>query len=254
MRVLIVDDEDSLLLSLVANLELEGFEVVAAPDGARALELVQKERFDLLLTDVRMPGMNGVDLFRQIRRLCPEMPVILMTAYAVEALIDEAIQEGVFTVLPKPFDIEHVIAALSRAVSHPMVLVVDRVGDAESTAQALKARGILCGIAGDERESLAALEGRNVDVVLLNVGMEGGTTAPELVRRLLTLDASIAVIAISSHLLPEVFRRVAALGAFACLLKPVQGAELVRVIAKARARPVAPPPTRAHSHLASFEG
>ena len=95
MRVLIVDDERSLLLTLVANLELEGFEVVAASDGARALELVREQRFDLLLTDVRMPGMNGVDLFRQIRRVCPQMPVILMTAYAVETLIDEAIQEEI---------------------------------------------------------------------------------------------------------------------------------------------------------------
>ncbi len=253
MRVLIVDDERSLLLTLVANLELEGFEVVAASDGARALELVREQRFDLLLTDVRMPGMNGVDLFRQIRRVCPQMPVILMTAYAVETLIDEAIQEGVFTVLPKPFDIEHVIAALCRAIGHPMVLVVDQAAEAEVTAEALQARGIQCGIAADERETLAALERRNVDVVLLNVGMEGGGKGPELVRRLLALDASIAVIAISGDLLPDVFRRVAALGVYACLLKPLADAQLVRVIVKARARCVRPIPGRGHPPLPNLE-
>ncbi len=253
MRVLIVDDERSLLITLVANLELEGFDVVAAADAAHALELVREETFDLLLTDVRMPGMNGVDLFRQIRLMCPEMPVILMTAYAVEALIDEAIQEGVFTVLPKPFDIEHVIAALGRAIKRPMVLVVDRVEEAAPTAEALRASGIASGVAADERQTLEALERRKIDVVVVNVGSDGARDGADLVQRLLALDASIAVIAISSRLLPHVFRKLAALGVFACLLKPLERAHLVRTIAKARARCGRAPPGRGQPPPPSLE-
>src|SRR4051812_20372347 len=120
MRILIVDDEGSLLLTLVANLELEGFDVVGAQDPAVALRLVAEQHFDLVLTDIRMPGMTGIALFRAIRSIGADMPVILMTAFAAESLIDEAVQEGVFAVLPKPFDIEHVIFALSRALSRPM--------------------------------------------------------------------------------------------------------------------------------------
>src|SRR5271166_5091781 len=100
MRILLVDDEQSLLMTLAANLELDGLDVTTAESGQRALELFESEPFDLVLSDIRMPGMNGVDLFRRIRAQRPECPVVLMTAFALEGLVQEAIAEGVFTVLP----------------------------------------------------------------------------------------------------------------------------------------------------------
>src|SRR5262245_3608826 len=98
MRILIVDDEGSLLLTLLANLELEGFDVVGAHDAGAALQLLHEQSFDLVLTDIRMPGMSGLELYRAIRSLRPDMPVIMMTAFAAETLIEQAIQEGVFAV------------------------------------------------------------------------------------------------------------------------------------------------------------
>src|SRR5512140_1747134 len=105
VRVLIVDDESSLLMTLAANLELEGFDVVEASTPQRALELVRSQHFDLVLSDIRMPGMSGVDLFHAIRATHPQMPVILMTAFALEAMVRDAIEHGVYTVLAKPFEI-----------------------------------------------------------------------------------------------------------------------------------------------------
>jgi DNA-binding NtrC family response regulator len=243
MRILIVDDEDSLLLTLVANLELEGFEVIGAGDPMGALELVRREAFDLVLTDIRMPGMNGVELFRTIRSLRPEMPVILMTGFAVEGLVDEAILEGAFAVLPKPFDIEQVIAVLSRAVSRPVVLVVNNREGAEPAAAALRAMGLACRTAADEEVTLSVVRDRQADVIVVDLGMLGSKT-PELVERMRAIDPSIAVITIASHLVPDLFQKVAALGVSACLLQPFTPTELVRIIARARARPLA----RAPSH------
>src|SRR5687768_8603866 len=100
MRVLLVDDEGSILLTLAANLELEGFEVECANSGAQALDLIERQHFDLVLSDVRMPGMNGVDLFRRIRSKNTDIPVLLMTGFAIETLLEDAINEGVFAVLP----------------------------------------------------------------------------------------------------------------------------------------------------------
>jgi DNA-binding NtrC family response regulator len=238
MRILIVDDEDSLLLTLVANLELEGFEVIGAEDAARALELLHQQVFDLVLTDIRMPGMNGVELFRTIRSLNPQMPVILMTGFAIEGVVDEAILEGAFAVLPKPFDIEHVIAVLSRAVSRPVVLLVNHAEGAEPPAAILSAMGIACRTAADEAGILAAVQNRLADVIVVDLGLLGSET-PQLVQRMRAVDPSIAVITIATQLVPDLFQSVAALGVEACLLQPVSPKELVRVIARARARPLA---------------
>jgi DNA-binding NtrC family response regulator len=238
MRILIVDDEGSLLVTLVANLELEGFDVVGVQDAATALQLIREQRFDLVLTDIRMPGMSGVDLFRAIKSLRAGMPVLLMTAFAAETLIDEAIQEGVFTVLPKPFDIEHVIFALSRAASHPMVLLVDEAAEATPTVEALRAVGLASCVTSGQEATVLAIQERRADVALVNVALVGG--GPALVERILGLDASIAVIAISGGSAPELFRRVAELGAFACLVKPLEPARVVQLVARARGRPRPP--------------
>jgi DNA-binding NtrC family response regulator len=247
MRILIVDDEDSLLLTLVANLELEGFEVVGAGNASCALELLRRETFDLVLTDIRMPGMNGVDLFRTIRSQNPDMPVILMTGFAVESLVDEAILEGAFAVLPKPFDVEHVIAVLSRAVSRPVVLLVNHSEGAEPAAAALRAMGIACRTAADEEGTLSAVRDRIADVIVVDLGMLGHGT-PRFVQRMLAVDPSVAVITIAARLVPDLFQKVAAVGVSACLLEPLAPSELVRFIARARARPLSRPASRLPSH------
>jgi DNA-binding NtrC family response regulator len=236
MRILIVDDEGSLLLTLVANLELEGFDVVGAADAGAALRLVREEHFDLVLTDIRMPGMSGLELFRSIRSIRPGMPVILMTAFAAENLIQQAVQEGVFAVLPKPFEIEHVIFALTRALSRPMVLLVDDANDARPLADALHAIGVPSRITSSHHASVQAVREGPADVVLIDV--EAIANGPALVENILELDASIAVIATSSSAAPELFRKVAELGAFACLLKPLAPERLVQLVARARARPL----------------
>jgi len=235
MRILIVDDEGSLLVTLIANLELEGFDVVGAQDARSALQLVSEQHFDLVLTDIRMPGMSGLDLFRAIRETRPQLPVILMTAFAAETLIAEAVQEGVFAVLPKPFDIEHVIFALSQALRRPMVLLVDDPEEVRPLAEALQAVGVASRITSSHQTSVVAVQESPADVVLVN--MEALADGPALVESILRLDASIAVIATSSSSAPELFRKVAELGAFACLLKPLKPERLVELVARARARP-----------------
>src|SRR5262245_20180328 len=143
VRILVVDDEHKLRMTIAANLELEGFEVVEAEHGEAALALVKTQHFDLVLSDVRMPGMNGVDLFRRVHELNPTLPVILMTAFALEGIVQEALREGAFTLLPKPFEIEHLVAALSSAMRGPVIVIVDDIKSvAESTAAALSSIGV----------------------------------------------------------------------------------------------------------------
>ena len=128
-RILVVDDDAGLRTSLAASLELEGYRVVEAGDGARAVELVREGPFDLILSDVRMPGMSGVDAFREIRKIRPDLPVLLMTAFALEEVLADVLAEGVYAVLRKPFAVEHVIGVIARVVAGPVVLVVEHVAE-----------------------------------------------------------------------------------------------------------------------------
>ncbi len=234
MKILVVDDEASMRVTLAANLELEGFDVVEAKSGTEALAILEKNTFDVLLSDVRMPGMNGVELFRKARERRPDLPVVLMTAFAVEGLIDEAIQEGVYTILPKPFDLERVVASLARAGRGPLVLVVDDLPEVVDTAvAALRACGIRASGAKTAAEAIRAIEGGKVDVCVVDMVMPD-MAGPDLIERICALDRSIACIAVSGQDVQEMFRRASAVGASACLTKPLDTGDLVRQIARAR--------------------
>src|SRR5689334_8117095 len=106
-RLLIVDDEESLRTSLLVNLEDEGYEVTEAESGQEASELAAKQPFDLIVTDMRMPGRNGLETFREIRKLRSDALIMLMTGFANESLVSEALSEGAYTVLYKPFAMKH---------------------------------------------------------------------------------------------------------------------------------------------------
>ncbi len=235
-RVLIVDDEVSLLLTLAANLELDGLEVSTADGGAQALELVKHQPFDVMLSDVRMPGMNGVELFREVRKLRPNLPVILMTAYSVESLLDEAIREGAFAVLPKPFDLDRLPILLTGAARAPAILVVDAApAEAEATADALRRVGLRALALSDEAGALRALAGDAIDVCVLELGVAGAGDPP-LIERLRALDPSLSFIIAAGHAAPELTPKVVAAGPVNWVLKPLLPETLVRAVANARGR------------------
>ena len=116
MRILVVEDEESLRITLAANLELEGYEVVEASNGKEAIELLDGGKFDLVLSDIRMPKATGVDVLLHVKEHHPGLPVVLMTAYAMEDQVRTAMSEGVFAVLKKPFDFSAAAAAIVRAL------------------------------------------------------------------------------------------------------------------------------------------
>jgi Response regulator containing CheY-like receiver, AAA-type ATPase, and DNA-binding domains len=108
--ILIVDDEPAVATTLADILETKGFKVYAAFSGAEALEIMGAHLIDILLTDVRMPDMNGVTLYRLARKKYPQVVTYLMTAYAADDLIQQGMKEGIKTVLTKPLDIDLLIA------------------------------------------------------------------------------------------------------------------------------------------------
>ncbi len=100
--ILVVDDDRQMVKTLTAVLQLKGWSTVSAFSGEEAIQTAKAQRFKAVLMDVRMPGINGVEAFREIRQAQPLTPVILMTAYAAHELLAQAEREGALMVLPKP--------------------------------------------------------------------------------------------------------------------------------------------------------
>ena len=114
-KILIVDDEPRILLLLQNLLKANGYEVVSARDGASALDIIQQGGIDITITDLRMSPMDGMSLFKEIRKVVPAMPVILLTAYATVETAVEAMKSGIFDYLTKPFKVDDMVACLKRA-------------------------------------------------------------------------------------------------------------------------------------------
>lgn len=115
-RVLVADDEAAVRELLMTSLSLADYGVETVADGRSALNRLQRERFDLLITDVRMPGLDGLALTREVRRLLPALPVIIVTGYSTESTAVEALNLGVAGYLRKPFRVTHVLGMVARAL------------------------------------------------------------------------------------------------------------------------------------------
>src|SRR5262245_48019951 len=115
-RVLVVDDEASIRDLLSKTLALAEYDVDMAPDGRTALERLRIIPYDLLITDLKMPGVDGLTVIREARRLKADLPVIIITGFSNEASAIEAVNLGVSGYLTKPFRVPRVLAAASKAL------------------------------------------------------------------------------------------------------------------------------------------
>ena len=114
-KILVVDDNEDLCEMLKDILEMEDFEVAIALDGPQALEQATEQDFDVVLMDIKMPKMDGVETFRKMKEIKPDTPVIMITAYAVEQLIREAMKLGAYAALKKPFNFDELLKTIDKA-------------------------------------------------------------------------------------------------------------------------------------------
>ena len=115
-RVLVVDDEESIRDLLTKTLALAEYDVETAADGSAALGLLRASEYDLLIADLSMPGMDGLTLIRQVRRVHAELPIIIITGFSSESSAIEAVNLGVASYLLKPFGVPDVLAAARKAL------------------------------------------------------------------------------------------------------------------------------------------
>ena len=114
-RILIVDDDPSQRSLLDSFLRGQGFETVLADSGERALELLPTGKFSMMISDVRMPGLTGLETLQRARKIFPTLPVLLVTAYADIRDAVEAMRDGALNYLAKPIDLDELLATVRQA-------------------------------------------------------------------------------------------------------------------------------------------
>ena len=115
-RIMCVDDEpDMLMLLKMIIQDNTEYEVETTNNPAECLELLKQSHFDLVITDLKMPGIDGMELFRELRALVPDLPVIIITAYGLEKAAEKAIMEGISDFITKPFKKERILFSIRKA-------------------------------------------------------------------------------------------------------------------------------------------
>ena len=169
-RIFIVDDERDFAESIAEVLEGHGYSVEVAFSGEEAVRKFREWDFDMTFMDVRMPGLNGVETFHEFRKIKPDAKVVMMTAYSVEQLLEEATDNGALGVLHKLFQMEDMFGAVEKRIPVGVVLVVDDdPASANSTRVFLEAHGYSVLVARSGEEAIQRAEIDNPDIILLDL-------------------------------------------------------------------------------------
>lgn len=111
-KILIVDDNKELCMNLSDILELKGCKAVIANDGYQAIEAVKDDNFNVVLLDIKMPGMNGVDVLKILRKIVPDLVIVMITAFADDISYKEDLKDMNLKIIEKPINIDKLLAII----------------------------------------------------------------------------------------------------------------------------------------------
>jgi CheY-like chemotaxis protein len=218
--------------TLADILSTAGHRPAEANSGTDALELARSQPFDCVLTDVRMPGMDGVELHRQLRQILPGLPVILMTAYASDEVIRKGLGEGVVGVFDKPLDISSLLGFFSALAKHRTVVIVDDDTDfCKTLADILQKRGFDVKQISDPHADVELMAGE-AQVILLDIKLNG-LSGVDVLKQIRQRYPDLPVLMVTAYRqdMAAAIQAALAINAFACLYKPLEIPALLQTLA-----------------------
>jgi DNA-binding NtrC family response regulator len=230
--ILVVDDEKDTCSNLQDILTDLGYKVDTAYDGPSALALVEKKPYDVALLDLRMPGMDGLELYRRIKMLRSGTVAIIVTAYAASDTAQEAHAAGAWRILPKPVDFPKLMGLVEEAIGQPLVMVVDDDRDlCDALWDLLRDRGFRVCVAHSLEQAEVRLRGRDHKVVLIDLKLPeaDGSEVFRLVRETTPTARTILITGFRSEL-EQIVERVVSEGADAVCYKPFDVGHLLTTV------------------------
>lgn len=233
--VLIVDDDAGLCKTMSLVLRRKGYAVTTAKDGPEALGMVRDRAFDIIFLDIKMPVMDGVETYRRIKKIRPETVVVMMTAYAVEDLVQDALREGAYSVMYKPLDMDKVVTLIDEATGTKggaLILVVDDDwGTCDLLRKVFTRKGYKVGAARTGEAAIAMAREKAYDIILIDMKLP---TINGLETYLAIKKVSPEAVAVMMTAYREETEALVeqALGnnAYACLYKPLDMEEMLQLI------------------------
>jgi DNA-binding NtrC family response regulator len=222
--IMIVDDNANLCRTMFLILSRKGYDVTIATDGSEAIENAKKKgHFDVVFMDIKMPLLDGVETYKRIKRLIPEAAVVMMTAYAVEDMIQEALQEGAYGIIYKPVDVEKAITVIEEARKAKVSVCILVVDDDSGTRITL--RSIL------ERRSYDVRTEKCCDISFIDMKLPtmNGLETHLAIREICPESATIITTGYRQEM-AELVQSALETNAYACLYKPLDMVEILGLV------------------------
>jgi DNA-binding NtrC family response regulator len=228
-NILVVDDEHGIRITLAGILEDEGYNVVVAEDGHKGIEAAEKTKFNIAFIDMKMPGINGIETFKRIKKVSPDTIIFLMTAFIAEELLTEAVKLEIQAILYKPLDIDLVLKVIKKDLTKTNILVVDDDFSIRETLKGvLKDKGYMVSAVEDGVTAIEMTRKIHYDIMFIDVVMPG-TDGFQTLDEIKEIDPETKVIVMTDHDVEYFVEKAISLGAFAHLSKPIDMVELLQL-------------------------
>ncbi len=233
--ILLVDDNKEFIDNIKDLLEDEDYDVFTAHSGEEACSLAEKKLFDLVLMDIKMPGMDGVECFLQMKKKDPDIKVVLFTAYALEELIQKARDNGVIEVFKKPLDLNLLIQTIKEAKKRTtdgcVLIADDDQALCENLYDVLTEHGYRVATVHDGQSAISKAKTHNFDVMLLDLKMPE-LNGLEVYGRIKSLCPSLITILMTGYAdeMKEFINQALQENVYTLLQKPIDMNQLLKLV------------------------
>jgi len=239
MKILVVDDDMRIVKTTCDVLKIKGYDITGVFSGEEGVEKVKSDPPDCVLMDIKMRGLNGVEAMLQMKQIVPGLPVVLVSAYAADRLMDEAKRGGVYAILSKPLDFPMILSFLSLLGKEENILVVD---DDPKFCKTLKdiltGEGFQVETEMEPRSAMGRLENNDkLSIVLLDLKL-GAVNGIDVLKDIQVKYPGKSVMLMTGyrHDMADSVEMARQIGVYTFLYKPFEMDELFRLIEEIRTK------------------